>query len=795
MIQETAISRFAVVEARDQMTGLWRELNGQLIGASVDRGSSSTGASETLRVGTSNLTLFGDVDLGIDTVVRPNSAIRIRHRETGSVAYTGTIIDATQSFSWSDDKSERFTHTYVSTADAVQALGNTPRYGAVAPGGAGRQSWGERIAQLNESATVDIGQVRDNEKVLYDLYANMSKPGWPPANDGWLEQVPNLAPGYGLNMFDFSNVDGQQGLYSMIINRSDNPYNAPAKAVANGQYGIKRTFTGLTVGKAYRFYMDMAVYVKAGFMPTDVEDAHWWRSQVDGKAWSPEIRINSTGAYGTYPDAMAPLQFVATATTHVIRITNSRAFSLAAGGTTNSGVTAYFQNARLTEMTVTDDYVLQDVVYESNLLNHYQLACDSVGARFWVDAENRVQFRRQAEDTAIVATFSDTDAPYGQTGWGETRRNLIADPTATATNWVAMSAGEVGKAGGWVTLTADIARTFLRMRIPMPAEARPVQPGDRFIFRVLVLGHPTIPLYVRSTVAGIAGAVTLVPAGGQVTLQQFGAVSGATVASPEVMVYADAAGTGSIAAGGYLRFNQGLFDVRAGLPTSGTIPFFAGFTPSTDAIRYSWSGAEYGSESVRQEPTFGFLPETGYTELDVSFDTRNVVNALTLNQHGRKLDNGEYRADDYAVTKHDPISVATWGEREASIDTCLWLGAGHQLDADQRADEVFELRANPFYTIQHIRFNAQSNTTLAFTLDVYSRIRIKFDGFTQVSRVARIKHSLSGTRWMVDLYLTDSTFGPTFDEFSDYYAGKTFDQLSDLLDGQTFDQLAKRTLQ
>lgn len=107
---------------------------------------------------------------------------------------------------------------------------------------------------------------------------------------------------------------------------------------------------------------------------------------------------------------------------------------------------------------------------------------------------------------------------------------------------------------------------------------------------------------------------------------------------------------------------------------------------------------------------------------------------------------------------------------------------------------MFEERAIPGYTVTHIRFNAQSDIELAFKLDVYSRVRVIFEGYEQTSRVARIKHDISPTRWMIDLWFTDTQFGPTFDEFSDFYDNLTFDQLSDLYEPDSFDAVSKRTL-
>lgn len=53
---------------------------------------------------------------------------------------------------------------------------------------------------------------------------------------------------------------------------------------------------------------------------------------------------------------------------------------------------------------------LADVVYESTLTNHFDLACHSVGARWWVDRTNVVRFEREKIALPLAAHFSDIHA-------------------------------------------------------------------------------------------------------------------------------------------------------------------------------------------------------------------------------------------------------------------------------------------------------------------------------------------------------------------------------------------------
>lgn len=60
-----------------------------------------------------------------------------------------------------------------------------------------------------------------------------------------------------------------------------------------------------------------------------------------------------------------------------------------------------------TEPDVPYQWECQDVAYTSSLASHFDLACQTVGANWYVDSSNVTRFRAPDDDTASVGTFSD----------------------------------------------------------------------------------------------------------------------------------------------------------------------------------------------------------------------------------------------------------------------------------------------------------------------------------------------------------------------------------------------------
>jgi hypothetical protein len=159
------------------------------------------------------------------------------------------------------------------------------------------------------------------------------------------------------------------------------------------QHGAKRVVSGLTVGKVYR--------VRArGMYVGNLAGPSLYQLGVVGVGWGEPVDFLPANT----PYSFDSFEWIATATSHEI------AFRLAQNaqraGYAKMEDFAIFDVA-LEEMPSGSRYRLQNTVYESSLLNHFDLANNSVGARWWVDRFGVTQFSADLGEGLVVATFSD----------------------------------------------------------------------------------------------------------------------------------------------------------------------------------------------------------------------------------------------------------------------------------------------------------------------------------------------------------------------------------------------------
>jgi hypothetical protein len=294
--------------------------------------------------------------------------------------YTGNIEDVQVDFSRKGD-----TFVTITAADAVKQHNNTQRYGAVVEGGVGYETWANRIRRLVASSTADVnppGPESDQDREIYRY--NPYRPG-SDAKDGWAT-FGTLSGGTLTNY-------GYLGWYrSSSANISITP----------GSTGIRRTITGLVTGRRYRVSVGLAADSQIPFSGFDT-----WAVGVTGKSWSEPVQQKVGQVF--------PMnyEFVATATSHQVNIALYQTASYDAPGSTYY-IRAFFRDIKVVEV-VADAIVLQDVVYESSLANHFDMACNSVGGAWWVDEENVTQFALTLPNTdPIIARFSDVheDGPW-----------------------------------------------------------------------------------------------------------------------------------------------------------------------------------------------------------------------------------------------------------------------------------------------------------------------------------------------------------------------------------------------
>ncbi|MGG7466047.1 hypothetical protein [Plantibacter sp. YIM 135347] len=484
--------------------------------------------------------------------------------------FTGTILNLTQNDVL--DKATGTTRTFsnISAVDNVAPLANTARYGAVVEGGAKFETWAARINRLAASSPVPVRRPPTFLEVL--------RYWWTGSVDGWapLKQLitdTSLVP---TNSMPPADVWPRREALALSYRSGSSPISAQP-----GTLGMERVITGLTPGSSYRITANAAAWPSSS--PVDMS----LRIGVAG------LGVGSATTMPMLPSgtALSAYQFIATGTSHRVQVTNAAPILLPSPG----ALTWTVQEMQVVQTGVAEPYRLQDIVFESDLASHFDLACNSTGARWWVDSKNMVRFLTPDDKSAPIGLWTDNPAK-------------VNDP--------------------------------------------------------------------------------------------------------------------------------GVFE---------------------------------------------------YVGISTGFDTHGIVNALTLEQHGRKLDeDGDASADDYSTTFVSAPSVDRWGVRGDSLDTSLYTGQGFEYALDQRSGEVLAERANVARVITGFRWNAQESPTAALGLEVFKPVRVERGNLPQWSRVVGLKHTITPTRWMVDVDLTDIKAGVPFEDLNRALGARTFAQWSAALGSKSF---------
>ena len=161
--------------------------------------------------------------------------------------------------------------------------------------------------------------------------------------------------------------------------------------------GIRRTLTGLTPGKSYR------VRAKMTGLYGDFSDsrATTFALYADGITAAP-ITLPEPSA----TIALPWVEFIATATTALIQIVLAAALQPAPADAEAEHVA--FHDITVTELSSDYRQRLRNTVYESNLANHFDLACNSVGATWYVAKDGVTRFTAPAATLPVSAVFADT---------------------------------------------------------------------------------------------------------------------------------------------------------------------------------------------------------------------------------------------------------------------------------------------------------------------------------------------------------------------------------------------------
>lgn len=660
----------------------WRPLLAHARALHVRRGGERSGVAATTDVGTLTATFLDAADPSTDPDIKPNAPIRLVHRPSGEPVFTGAVVDTYVEHTKGQDSRTIVT---INATDAVQALANTERFGAANPVQEW-EPWERRVERLLVSAPVrwqPPTQPAALPPVLaFDfeqLFSGGDNPGpyWAEIAEWWPAQETTTS----------TRIDGKR--YVAF----------PSTGAAPGVWALKaeRVVTGLVPGNLYRLSVD--------FLGT----AGRWG--IDDLGY-----VEHYVATWDDPSEIAPVllvfEFVATSHTHTIR-------SWGRGG--DGGIDASWEFAGLV-LEPMSQAATANVVYESTLVNHLDLACNTAGARWFVDRANVVRFTNPALDPR--------------------RRHVVRFSDVTENTWPApvMVLDPPGPDLAW-TLHADASTVTLAPAFsPAPADHvfAHAQDFTGTPDRYELTATRTVPGLLPGTPATITLALT---------------VPSALTAS-HVQIGVDGIGEGRE----WFVWPYEVGDVMTVQHT---------FTP-TDAehdvrLRFLGDfpviGVTFRVTVEQDQPAPD--PSIPYTQAEASYDTRAVVNELVLANHARQPDPdrpGQHHADDRNLGPfRDAVSAATWGKRRAVLDTSIPDGVpGVYADAAERlAARILATRRAPEVLVTRITFLGHDHPETAATLEITDPVVVTHRGVDHHALVVGLEHEITPRGWFVHVDLIE----------------------------------------
>lgn len=369
---------------------------------SATRGGVRDGINNTISTGTLSISFYNSADPSDDANIHPNAGIRLRkviddtepYDNDGSILFTGSIVDVDVTYESDKSGSDVKYHVNITAVDAVQALANTTRYGAD-DGVDGYEKFEERIERLAASATIDVDvPVESTTRNVY-VYNESA-----PYLDNWVRW--GGTPTGNTELYEgrvgYNDGTGIKQVLSYVTYANSLP-----NTILANSYGASRVVEGLTIGQTYRLYAKGKL--NTTYQPSDpAERVRKYKIGVSEIGFGTLTNIDTVSAYVEFPY----YEFTATqehhAITYMLAEDSTRTTSL---GGFEIRYDEYFWDIRLEEQGVPLPYRLQSVVYEGPLSNQFSIATDSVGAYWYVDATNTVQFRRELDVVGTVLTFSD----------------------------------------------------------------------------------------------------------------------------------------------------------------------------------------------------------------------------------------------------------------------------------------------------------------------------------------------------------------------------------------------------
>lgn len=385
ILNESLLDGWPLGDAAEALA--WQPILAQAQRITTRRGGTRADVSTTIEVGTLTVRLIDMPPVRI----RPSTPIRVR-TGTGITLFTGNIEDThtvpQREFSGASVRTRKI--TTIVAVDPVQVYANTMRYGAVVESSDeddtpfSYEPFEARADRLLRRTSLPY-EVAPNETVEVHQDVPVNQYRLPTA-----EVIPSVWRASGpIDLVPISMPTGWSGaghLHNGITHQPGESY--IAVPIHNLHPGVTYTIRGA-----------VGCYV--------------WESDSSGRDIDCGIGVVGQGFTVSPEPGLEPVEFsfVATAETHELMLTigepatpNSTFPSTVALKTEGFTLTSVEQR-----MPRGQNWMCQNIVYESTLRNHLDLCVNTVRGRWWVDVDGITHAAREEGYAEPLVTFSDTD--------------------------------------------------------------------------------------------------------------------------------------------------------------------------------------------------------------------------------------------------------------------------------------------------------------------------------------------------------------------------------------------------
>ena len=540
---------------------------------------------------------------------------------------------------------------------------------------------------------------------------------------------------------------------------------------ASGNYGIEKTYTDLVIGRQY-ILSGKAILLTAA-VPGNI-----YRFAVNGIGNGSSVTLTSTTTGSTIPS----YTFTASSTTHTVQIELAETVSAIVGVMEHVAFYDYALTRVATDLT----YRVQDNNDNGTLVDHFDLATQSVGAYWWVDKLNTTQFTQDFDYVVPSAKFSDVVADGNiyyndiKTSFDTTavinditfdnigrRESAFATgsfeaydvewnerDTTSVTNWGARN----------YSLTTNLYTQTNRINIvPNPSAAY----GTNYTF----VQADANRRYLRAELSRIAvGGTGNLPVG---TTQPANGAGGfvicaiATANVPSLVTLFTGEENIQTAFG----TTSGYFRAAAGTQFTASVYVRTGVNNTANAtarLDVNWIN-DVGGSTGNNSSTTVTIGSAGWTRLTVTATApaNTYAARLAVIHFYGGANNTNYRYYSTCAQLEAASSASTWFSGDTTDDATYvyeWEGVPGQSRSirynnmmDTRTGELLADFATPIVRVDSLRWNTAQNPTLATNMDIGSTLNIEFNGTTALYRVVGINHDINTERWMITLQVAKVT--------------------------------------